>query len=153
MKPAHADRAFSFGCLLVFTGMVFFGYLAVNTRWTYSAAVVGLMIFWLIIARIRLGRLHRRNMKALNDIFADSGIPIPLLKEGGSYGYSSFVLMFRSEADMNNAGQSGRIDAFKQALQTFYGHQGRAGNPFDVNCALQVKYGDYDRWLSELTAS
>ena len=83
---------------------------------------------------------HQRHIEMLKLVFAQSGVPVPHLKDGYSYGFRSFTLTFATEAELRQAEALGCIAAFKQAIQTLYGHVGSKRNPFDADRAVWATY-------------
>ncbi len=140
MRPPTEEKLFSLGCLLVLIGVCAFTYLAFHTHWAYSAAAAGLIGGWLLICQIRMRRDHRRHLAALSAAFASSSLPLPRIKQSGSYGFRSFTLTFSTEAELTQAQESGCIAAFKQAIQSLYMHTGSKQNPFDAQRAVWVTY-------------
>jgi hypothetical protein len=136
VKPAMEERLFSLGCMLVLVGTCVTGYLAVTSHWMYAAATAGLIFGWRLVCRIRSSRDRCRHLEALSASFSPSGRPFPRLTEGTSYGFRTFTLTFRSEAELRQAEASGCIAAFKQAIQSLYGHTGGRQNPFDADRAV-----------------
>ena len=147
MKPAIEDRLFSLGCLLELIGVCFLGYLTTTAHWGYSLGVIGLIVVWLLICRIRVGRNRRRNLDVLRTAFATSTHALPQLKKDSSYGFPAFTLTFQSEAELRQAEESGCISAFKQAIQALYGHTGSKRNPFDADRAV---WATYEGWQPRL---
>jgi hypothetical protein len=130
------ERLYSLGCQLTLIGMCVSGYLALTLHWTYATAGAGLICGWLLLGQIRLRRDRRRHLDALDAAFAPSGHPIPSLKEGSSYGFPTFTLTFPSAVELRWAEESGCLAAFKQAIQSLYGHTGCKQIPFDADCAV-----------------
>jgi len=119
-------------------------YLAVTSHWTYSLAIVGLLLFWGLISQIRTRSLHRKDIDALRAAFSAPGMCIPRLEEGGGHGWSTFGLVFASASELKLAEESGCIAAFKQAIQQLHGHEGSKENPFDADRAVWAEYeGQY----------
>jgi hypothetical protein len=130
------ERRSSLGCLLTLIGMCVSGYLALTLHWTYATAGAGLICGWLLFGQTRLRRERRRHRDALNAAFAPSGHPSPHLKEGWSYGFPTFTLTFPSATELRQAVESGCLAAFKQAIQSLYGHTGCKQIPFDADCVV-----------------
>ena len=140
MKFQNEEILTRFGCLAVLVGMICFGYLAYSSHWAYSIAVVGLIgVGWLFV-QIAEKHDHQRHIEMLKLVFAQSGVPVPHLKDGYSYGFRSFTLTFATEAELRQAEALGCIAAFKQAIQTLYGHVGSKRNPFDADRAVWATY-------------
>ena len=157
MNLGNRDKLFSTGCLLVSISMCIFtylctlGYLTLETHWKYPVAVAALISVWMIIRHIGMWRGHRRrrHLELLEAAFAQSGQSAPQLKDGGSYGFPSFTLIFPSEAELRQAQESGCIAAFKNAIQSLYGHMGNKQNPFDAERAV---WATYKGWKPHFTA-
>lgn len=140
MKTRTEERLVRFGCLTVLVGLSVFGYLAFSSHWAYSVAVAGLIgVGWLIV-QVAQRRDHSRHVEMLGLAFAPSGLPVPQLKDGSSYGFPSFTLTFASEAELRQAEAQGCIAAFKDAVQTVYGHTGSKRNPFSADQAVWATY-------------
>jgi hypothetical protein len=139
-KERVREMMSSLGCLLTLIGICVSGYLALTLHWTYATVGAALICGALLLGQIRLRRERRRLRDVLNAVFAPSGRPVPLLKEGSSYGFPTFTLTFPSEAELRQAEQSGCLAAFKQAIQSLYRHAGCKQMPFDANCAVSATY-------------
>jgi hypothetical protein len=140
MKPRNEERLEKLGCLSVLIGVCVFGYLTFSSHWAYTLAVVGLFGAGVLIIRIGKRRDHLRNIEALRLAFAPSGLAVPQLKDGNSHGFPFFTLTFPSEADLKRADALGCIAAFKQRIQTLYGHTGGKRNPFNVDYAVWATF-------------
>jgi len=124
-------------------GVCAFGYLALVSDWRYWVAVAGLLGGLLLMVKRGRQRYLERQLevlKVLRATFAPSGLTVPHLKEGTSYGFATFTLTFPSEAELKQAEESGSIAAFKQAIQSLYADEGSTQNPFDANMAVTATY-------------
>jgi hypothetical protein len=140
MTPSSQERLFQAGCLGVFLGVCVLVYLAVTSHWEYALAIVGLILVWGLIGRLRERHLRRMLLEALTAACADCGAAIPRLVEGSSYGWPTFGLVFVSASELKLAEESGCVAAFKQSVQSLHGHIGDKGNPFDADHAVWVTY-------------
>ena len=140
MKRSTEERLFSLGCLLVAIGVIHFCYLALVSNWNYLLASAGMVGGWLILNSIRNRRDQRRHVEALKAAFAPTTQRVPHLTEGYIYGYPYFTLTFESETEMKLAEQTKCIAAFKQSIQSLYGHLGGSRKPFSADRAVAATY-------------
>ena len=112
----------------------------------YFTGALVFLIVGLINGRCAKNYRERVHNRALREIFAGFEGALPNLNMKGnaeigcSYGYPVFELIFRSEAEMNQAESSGRVARFKNALQQLNRHAGSMKRPFDIGRALHTKW-------------
>jgi hypothetical protein len=140
MRPSIEDRIFSLGCPIILSAVCALGYFTASGNWTYAIVAASFIGVWLVIARLRVKRLHRMHIAALKLAFAGSGLAVPHLKDGRHYSFPNFTLTFTSESELQRAEAAGCIRDFKKAIQTRYADSGSKGNPFDVERAVSTTY-------------
>ncbi|MCD6050659.1 MAG: hypothetical protein K0Q55_2062 [Verrucomicrobia bacterium] len=154
MTPSSEERLLRFGYLLLLVGISFLGYLAHIHHWRYAIGIICLFCIWSCltgpIVKKREMRIRQAYLQALETAFASKNLPTPELKTGRSYSYPTFQLLFRSEAEAEQAEKAGCITEFKQALNAIYNPSGK-NSPFDfdshlaVSIALKIKDRIYCR--------
>ena len=140
MKLPTIDRASSLGCLMSAAGAVVLALIGLRLGRAYFIGALVLLVVGLIIDRFAQSYRIRVHERALREVFSGFDGAFPHLTIKSRYSYPAFELVFRSEAEMNQAYSSGRVARFKAALQQLNRHYGSKTQPFDVDKAFTMKW-------------
>jgi hypothetical protein len=127
----------------------------------YLYITLGLLA--LLFARLWIGLRRGRKrysqwVERVNEAHSRSfqNSPVPQLKIGSSYGFSTFNLMFDSREDHQRAADAGAIERFMDEIQVICVHEGREGNPFNarsaVFCTDPLREQSLEVWGSKMRA-
>ncbi|MEQ8245107.1 hypothetical protein [Fulvivirga sp.] len=107
----------------------------------FYIAVIILVLWGLLFIRWRI-KLASYNLLT-RKVFGGHGIKTPALKLGGSYGWTTFDLTFKTKKELDYANNHGLINLFKEKVKK------RNGQGFDAELAVSAMYEGQKLWTIE----